>query len=96
MRKRISTKALTLRIAGASVIASAAIGGGLAMQMAGGHDPALGAGTAKAQPRASNDSENEGTFDGFGQDGSSDFGQSGSSDFGQSASPSTGVTTRAS
>jgi hypothetical protein len=88
MRKRLSTKTLTLRIVGASLIASAAIGGGLALQMASGHDPALGAGTANAQPRGSNDSQSDGTFDGSGQ--------SGSSDFGQPASPAGGVTTRAS
>jgi len=88
MRKRLSTKTLTVRIVGASLIASAAIGGGLAIQMASGHDPALGAGTANAQPQASNDSQSEGTVDGFGQGGSSDFGQS--------ASPAGGVTTRAS
>ena len=88
MLKRLSTKTLTLRIVGASLIASAAIAGGLAIQRAGRHDPALGAGTANAQPRASNDSESDETFDGFGQ--------AGSSDFGQSSSPPTGVTTRAS
>jgi len=82
-RKRLSTKTVTLRLAAASLMASAAIGGGLAIQMAGGHDPALGSGTANAQPRASSDA-------------SSDSGQAASSDFGQSASPPASVTTRAS
>jgi hypothetical protein len=88
MRKRLSTKTLTLRLIGASLLASAAIAGGLAIQMAGGHDPALGAGTATAQPRASSDSQSDGTFEGFGQ--------SGSTNFGQSASSPGSVTTRAS
>lgn len=86
MTKRLSTRTLTLRLVAASLAASAAIAGGLAIQMAGGHDPALGAGTANAQPQA----------DGFGRAGSSDFGQAGSSDFGQSSSPPASVTTRAS
>jgi hypothetical protein len=83
MRKRLSTKTLTLRILAASLIASAAIAGGLALQMAGGHDPALGTGTANAQPQASNDSQSDGTFGDFGQPASP-------------ASPAGGVTTRAS
>ena len=88
MTKRLSTRTLTLRLVAASLAASAAIAGGLAIQMAGGHDPALGAGTANAQPQA----------DGFaGRTArSSDFGQAGSSDFGQSSSPPASVTTRAS
>ena len=88
MRKRLSTRTLTLRLLLASLAASAAIAGGLAIQMAGGHDPALGAGTANAQPQASGDTSSDGTSDGFGQ--------AGSSDFGQSASPPASVTTRAS
>ena len=68
MTKRLSTRTLTLRLVAASLAASAAIAGGLAIQMAGGHDPALGAGTANAKSQA----------DGFGQAGSSDLGQSSS------------------
>lgn len=83
MRKRLSTRIVTLRLVAASLMASAAIGGGLAIQMAGGHDPALGAGTANAQPKTTGDT-------------SSDFGQAESSDFGQAAAPPASVTTRAS
>ncbi len=59
MTKRLSTRTLTLRLVVASLAASAAIAGGLAIQMAGGHDPALGAGTANAQPRASSGSQDD-------------------------------------
>ena len=65
MTKRLSTKTLTLRLVVASLAASAAIAGGLAIQMAGGHDPALGAGTANEQPRASSGSQDD-----FGQSAS--------------------------
>ena len=56
-RKRLSTKTVTLRLAAASLMASAAIGGGLAIQMARGHDPALGTGTSSAQTHASSGSQ---------------------------------------
>jgi hypothetical protein len=48
-RRRASTRSVTLRLVAASLIASAAIAGGLAIQMAGGQDPALGAGTSTAR-----------------------------------------------
>jgi len=95
-RKRLSTKTVTLRLAAASLMASAAIGGGLAIQMARGHDPALGTGTSSAQTHASSGSQSGGQSTGFGE--SDDFGQSGdgSTNFGQSASSPGSVTTRAS
>ncbi len=42
--KRISRRATTVRVAAASLMAAAALTGGLAVQMASGHDPALGSG----------------------------------------------------
>ncbi|HEV7845699.1 MAG TPA: hypothetical protein VGO83_05560 [Thermoleophilaceae bacterium] len=51
-RKRPSTRRSTLKLIGASLMAAAAITGGLAVQMAHGHDPALGAGQASAQTSA--------------------------------------------
>jgi hypothetical protein len=89
-RKRPSTRRITLKLLGASLIASGAIAGGLAIQMAAGHDPALGAGTSSAQT---------GTGSGSGSTAASgDIGQTqdGSSQFGQSASPPASVTTRSS
>jgi hypothetical protein len=84
---------VTLRLVAASVMASAAIAGGLAIQMAAGHDPALGAGTRSAQTQATGASQGSGSSSGFG-----DLGQSGSGSdsFGQSASPPASVTTRSS
>lgn len=46
---RPSTRTLSLRIAAASFAAAGAIFGGLAVQMANGHDPALGTGTSSSQ-----------------------------------------------
>jgi hypothetical protein len=48
MRSRLSTATASLRLIAASLVAAAAIFGGLAVQMAHGHDPALGAGTSTA------------------------------------------------
>ena len=48
-RPRLSTRTLSLRMIAASFAAAGAIFGGLAVQMANGHDPALGAGTSSAQ-----------------------------------------------
>jgi hypothetical protein len=45
MRSRLSTRTATVRLTAASLAAAGAIFGGLAVQMAHGHDPALGAGT---------------------------------------------------
>jgi hypothetical protein len=88
-RRRPSTKRMTLKLLGASLIASAAIAGGLAIQMAAGHDPALGAGTSSAQAAVGSGSGSTATS-GAGQ------AQDGSSQFGQSASPPASVTTRSS
>jgi len=49
-RPRPSTRTLSVRMIAASFAAAGAIFGGLAIQMANGHDPALGAGTSSAQP----------------------------------------------
>jgi hypothetical protein len=88
-RRRLSTQRLTLRLVIASLMASAAIAGGLAIQMGKGHDPALGAGTSSAQAQAASSASND-PSDGFGQ------AQDGSSDFDQAASPPASVTTRSS
>jgi hypothetical protein len=48
-RPRLSTRTLSVRMIAASLAAAGAIFGGLAVQMANGHDPALGAGTSSAQ-----------------------------------------------
>ena len=56
-RKRPSTRRSTLKLIGASLMAAAAITGGLAVQMAHGHDPALGAGQASAQTGASSSAQ---------------------------------------
>jgi hypothetical protein len=45
---RLSTRTLSFRMIAASFAAAGAIFGGLAVQMAHGHDPALGAGTSTA------------------------------------------------
>jgi hypothetical protein len=45
-----STRTLSIRMMAASVVAAGAIFGGLAVQMAHGHDPALGSGGSTAQP----------------------------------------------
>jgi hypothetical protein len=47
-RPRLSTRTLSMRMIAASFAAAGAIFGGLAVQMANGHDPALGAGTSSA------------------------------------------------
>jgi hypothetical protein len=85
-RTRPSTRRMTLKLLGASLIASGAIAGGLAIQMAAGHDPALGAGTSSARSGSGSTAA------------SGDVGQTqdGSSQFGQSASPPASVTTRSS
>ena len=48
-RPRLSTRTLSVRMIAASLAAAGAIFGGLAVQMANGHDPALGAGTGSAR-----------------------------------------------
>lgn len=46
---RPATRILSLRMIAASLAAAGAIFGGLAVQMANGHDPALGAGTSRVR-----------------------------------------------
>jgi hypothetical protein len=48
-----ATRTLSIRMIAASFAAAGAIFGGLAVQMAHGHDPALGAGTTTAGSRSS-------------------------------------------
>ena len=48
-----ATRTLSLRMIAASFAAAGAIFGGLAVQMARGHDPALGAGTTTAGSQSS-------------------------------------------
>jgi hypothetical protein len=86
-RPRLSTRTLSVRMIAASIAAAGAIFGGLAVQMANGHDPALGAGTTtgSAQPSATSE---ESSDDGFFQQQSSPQDQSGGS--------ASGVVTRAS
>jgi hypothetical protein len=55
MRSRLSTATASIRLIAVSLAAAAAIFGGLAVQMAHGHDPALGAGTKTAQSSGSSD-----------------------------------------
>lgn len=51
-RKRPSSRTASLRLIAASLMAAAAITGGLAVQMAHGRDPGLGSGSQQtAQPR---------------------------------------------
>jgi len=52
-KPRLSTRTLSLRMIAASFAAAGAIFGGLAVQMAHGDDPALGAGTKPAQASGS-------------------------------------------
>jgi hypothetical protein len=49
---RPATRRLSIRMTAASLAAAGAIFGGLAVQMANGHDPALGAGTSSARSNA--------------------------------------------
>jgi hypothetical protein len=86
-RKRLSTRVVTLRLVAASLMA---IAGGLAIQMANGHDPALGAATSTAQSGSGTGST--------GDDGSNtaSTGDDGSDGIAQSAPSATAVTTRSS
>ena len=56
-----------MRLVAASLMASAAIAGGLAIQMANGHDPALGAGPSSAQSGSGSGSTGDDESDGFAQ-----------------------------
>jgi hypothetical protein len=85
-RPRISTGTASVRLIAASLAAAAAIFGGLAVQMAHGKDPALGAGTSTAQTSGSGSSSG----------GSSTSGADRSSFQDQSGGSSGGVVTRAS
>ena len=49
-RRRPSTRATTIKVTAASLGAAAALTGGLAIQMASGHDPALGSGGKAGAP----------------------------------------------
>jgi hypothetical protein len=89
-RRKPSTRSVTLRLVAASLMASAAIAGGLAIQMGSGHDPALGAGTSRAQNGAASNSASNEPSDVVGQT------QDRSGDFRQAASPPASVTTRSS
>jgi hypothetical protein len=53
MKPRLSTATASVRTVAVSLAAAAAIFGGLAVQMAHGHDPALGAGTSTRQTSGS-------------------------------------------
>jgi hypothetical protein len=55
-KPKLQTRTVSLRLIAASLAAAGAIFGGLAVQMAHGHDPALGAGTASAQTSGSSGS----------------------------------------
>jgi hypothetical protein len=90
-RPRLSTRTVSVRLIAASFAAAAAISGGLAVQMANGHDPALGSGTSSAQTSGSSGSSAQSGAGGF---GSSASGQSSFQD--QSGSQAGGVVTRAS
>jgi hypothetical protein len=48
--RRASSQATTVKITLASLTAAAALTGGLAAQMASGHDPALGSGQTASEP----------------------------------------------
>jgi hypothetical protein len=89
-RPRLSTRTLSVRMIAASFAAAGAIFGGLAVQMANGHDPALGAGTSGAQTTGQ-DSSGTQTGGSTSQDQSS-----GSSFQDQSGGSASGVVTRAS
>jgi hypothetical protein len=91
MRSRISTATASLRLIAVSLAAAAAIFGGLAVQMAHGHDPALGAGTNTAQTSGSSSGS---TSSPSGSSNTGDLGyQTGDQGYG---SGSGGVVTRAS
>ncbi|HEX6651759.1 MAG TPA: hypothetical protein VF072_03380 [Thermoleophilaceae bacterium] len=81
-RPRLSTRNLTVRMIAASLAAAGAIFGGLAVQMANGHDPALGARTSSARTTAQDS--------GGAQTGGSSLQQD------QSGGSASGVVTRAS
>jgi hypothetical protein len=76
-----ATRTLSIRMIAASLAAAGAIFGGLAVQMAHGHDPALGAGTSTSTSQSH-----------FSQQDQS----SGSSQQDQSSGSPSGVVTRAS
>lgn len=52
-RRRPSTRATTIKLTAASLGAAAVLTGGLAVQMASGHDPALGSGGTATAPGSS-------------------------------------------
>jgi hypothetical protein len=97
-RPRLSTRTLSVRMIAASLAAAGAIFGGLAVQMANGHDPALGAGTSSAQTGSSGGQSGSSSGQSSQSDGSSGdpFVQDQSSQQDQSGGSPSGVVTRAS
>lgn len=99
MRPRLSTASASVRTIAVSLVAAAAIFGGLAVQMAHGHDPALGAGTTTAHTSGSSGGTSSGSTS-FGDDSSgtgSSFGDDSSGGtVGQSSGGGSRVVTRAS
>ena len=85
-RPRLSTRTLSVRMIAASFAAAGAIFGGLAVQMANGHDPALGAGTTSTHRNSSTVQTNS----------SSTQASSSSAQTSQSGGSASGVVTRAS
>jgi hypothetical protein len=85
-RPRGSTAVMTVRLTALSVLAAAVIGGGLAVQMAAGSDPALGPKQAKALKKAAASSSNSSST-GSSSSGTSASGSS-SSDLSSSGSSS--------
>ena len=66
-----STKALTTKLAMLAIVATLAVGGLIAAQMAAGNDPALGPKAAKAAKKASNNSASTGASTGASSSGGS-------------------------
>jgi cytoskeletal protein RodZ len=87
-RPRGSTAVMTVRLTALSVVAAAVIGGGLAVQMAAGSDPALGPKQAKAAKKASA-SSNGSTSSGSTSSGSTSSGLSADSSSSDSTSSGT-------
>jgi hypothetical protein len=59
MRSRLSTRTASIRMIAVSLAAAGAIFGGLAVQMAHGRDPALGAGTSPTSSTGSTQSRSQ-------------------------------------
>jgi len=72
-RKRPSTTAMTAKVTAIAVAAAVALTGGLAIQMAAGHDPALPAGTKNQASTQSNTSSSSANTSSGSADSSSTF-----------------------